>query len=148
MRPLPNRAASRILLAAGLALLAGCSRGPTFAEVNGTLTAGGKPLENVQVEFWPTVTGPRSLGVTDKEGHFTLTSDNGKHPGAVVGAHKVVLVDLTAYAKIPVNMPRAVESLDLKPTRFGITYADPNRTPLKADVNASGPNAIELRAGP
>src|SRR5437879_1216622 len=105
----------------GFALLsaAGCSGGPAFAPVTGTVTAGGKPLENVQVEFWPQVSGPRSLGVTDKNGRFTLTSDNGEQPGAVIGSHKVVLVDLIPYAKVPVNLPREVEKVNLASVRFG-----------------------------
>ena len=130
-----------------LLTVAGCSGGPTFAPVRGTVTLGGKPLENVQVEFWPQVRGPRSIGVTDKEGRFTLTSDNGKEPGAVVGSHKVVLVDLVPYAKVPVNMPREVEKVNLASVRFGKQFADPNRTPLQKEV-AAGKNTIDLVAGP
>jgi hypothetical protein len=125
----------------------GCSGGPVFAPVTGTLTVGGKPLENVQVEFWPQVSGPRSLGVTDKDGHYTLTSDNGKEPGAVIGPHKVVLVDLAPYAKVPVNMPREVEKINLASVRFGKQFADPNRTPLQKEVGA-GMNTIDLVAAP
>jgi hypothetical protein len=138
-----------IALALVVALLGvtGCSRGPTFAPVTGTLTAGGKPLENVHVEFWPQVSGPRSIGVTDKDGHFTLTSDNGNDDGAVIGSHKVVLVDLAPYAKVPVNMPREVEKVNLASVRFGKQFADPNRTPLKKEVVA-GENTINLVAGP
>src|SRR5262245_21223085 len=116
MRHASARAAGAALLAAALA--AGCSRGPTFAEVTGVLKAGGRPLENVQVEFWPEVSGQRSRGVTDKEGRFTLTSDDGKRHGAVVGSHKVVLIDLNPYAKIPVNLSREVENVNLQSSRF------------------------------
>jgi hypothetical protein len=130
-----------VLLLAGLA--AGCSGGPKFAEVTGTLKVGDRPLANVQVEFWPEVTGPRSIGVTDKDGRFTLRSDDGKHAGAVVGPHKVVLVDLDAYANVPVNLSREVENLDLKSKRFAEQYASPNSTPLKKEV-AGGANAIDL----
>jgi hypothetical protein len=127
--------------------LSGCSDSPTFAEVSGTLTAKGKPLGNVQVEFWPEVSGPRSIGVTDKDGKFTLTSDDGKRSGAVVGSHKVVIVDLDTYANVPVNRPRDVEKVDLKSTRFGPKYSDPNRTLLKATVESGKENVIELDAG-
>src|SRR5260370_32621542 len=108
-----------------LGTVAGCSGGPTFAPVAGTVAGGGKPLDNVQVEFWPQVSGPRSIGVTDKDGHFTLTSDNGNEQGAVVGSHKVVLVDLAPYAKVPVNMPREVEKVNLASVRFGGQFANP-----------------------
>lgn len=148
MRASRPRAAGAVLLTAGLLAAAGCSGGPTFAEVTGTLRAGEKPLENVQVEFWPEVSGPRSIGVTDKDGRFTLTSDDGKHPGAVVGSHKVVLVDLAPYSHVPVNRPRDVEKIDLKSARFGPRYADPNKTPLRAAVEAGKANPVALEVGP
>ena len=148
MTRLAARTAVCVGCLAGLIGLAGCNRGPAFAEVNGTLKAGGKPLENVQVEFWPLTSGPRSIGVTDKDGRFTLTSDDGKHPGAVVGPHKVVLVDLAPLAKIPVNMSRAVENIDIRSVRFGIQFADPNRTTLRKEVAAGRANAFDLVAGP
>jgi hypothetical protein len=147
MRLSSARAAVLVLLAA-LPAAAGCSGGPTFAEVSGTLKAGGKPLDHVQVEFWPEVSGPRSIGVTDKDGRFTLTSDDGKHPGAVVGPHKVVLVDLAPYAKIPVNLSREVENVDLRSLRFGSQYADPTRTSLRKEVAAGRTNTFDLVAGP
>jgi hypothetical protein len=128
-------------------LIAGCSGGPTFAPVSGTLTVGGKPVENVQVEFWPEVSGPRSIGVTDRDGRFTLTSDTGKDSGAVVGLHRVVLVDLAPYSKIPVNLSRAVEKINLASLRFSSQFSDPNKTPLKKEVMART-NTIDLVAGP
>jgi hypothetical protein len=112
--------------------------------VTGTLKAGNQPLENVQVEFWPEVSGPRSIGVTGKDGRFTLHSDNGKHSGAVVGSHKVALVDLAIYDKVPVNMSRQVEKMDLKSTRFGEQYASANRTRFRREVAADRPNDIVL----
>jgi hypothetical protein len=143
MRRAYLQAAGALLLVASLAA-SGCSDGPKFAEVTGTLKAGNKPLENVQVEFWPEVSGPRSIGVTDKDGRFTLRSDDGKHSGAVVGSHRVALVDLAIYDKVPVNMSRQVETMDLKSTRFGEQFATPNRTRFKKDVAADRMNDINL----
>ncbi len=137
------QAARIMILAAGLAIV-GCSGGPKFEEVTGTVKAGNKPLENIQVEFWPEVSGPRSIGVTDKEGHFTLHSDDGKRAGAVVGSHKVVLVDLATYEGVPLNMSRQVEKMDLKSTRIREQYATPNRTPIKREVVANRANEIVL----
>jgi hypothetical protein len=134
-------------MAAMLLTMVGCSGEPRLAPVTGTVTVNGKPLDNVQVEFWPQVRGPRSIGATDKDGRFTLTPDNGKGLGAVVGAHKVVLVDLAPYAKVPVNMPREVEKVNLASVRFGKQFADPNKTPLRKEVVA-GENIIDLVAGP
>lgn len=143
MRLSSLRAAGALLLAAGLTA-AGCSGGPTFAEVSGSVKVGGKPMENVQVEFWPEVSGPRSIGVTDRDGRFTLRSQDGKRAGAVAGPHKVVLVDLSTYEKIPLNLSRQVENVDFSPKRFGVQYGDPNRTPLKREVKAGEANTFDL----
>jgi hypothetical protein len=133
---------------AGLLGLAGCDRGPAFAEVSGTLKVDGKPLENVQVEFWPLASGPRSIGVTDKEGKFTLTSDDGKRTGAVVGPHKVVLIDLAAYADVPLTRSREVENLNLKSSRIPARFSDPNNTPLKQEIVSGQVNTVTLEANP
>lgn len=79
-----------------VAALLGCG-GDKFkmAPVTGTVTLAGKPLEKVMVEFWPEAEGPRSIAVTDAAGQFKLMTDDGKHTGAVVGAHKVVLKDVS-----------------------------------------------------
>jgi hypothetical protein len=147
MRFCSMRAAGVLALAAGL-VSAGCSGGPTFAEVIGTVKVGGKPMENVQVEFWPEVTGPRSIGVTDRDGRFTLRTQDGKQAGAVIGPHKVVLVDLSTYAKIPLNRSRQVENVDFSPKRFAGRYGDPNHTPLKKEVKAGEANTFDLSADP
>jgi hypothetical protein len=137
------QAARILILAAGLAIV-GCSGGPKFEEVTGTVKAGNKPLENIQVEFWPEVSGPRSLGVTGKDGHFTLHTDDGKRAGAVVGPHKVVLVDLATYEGVPLNMSRQVEKMDMKSTRIRDQYATPAGTPFKREVVANRANDIAI----
>jgi hypothetical protein len=138
------RPACFILTLGAAFAIAGCSGGPKFEEVTGTVKAGNKPLDNVQVEFWPEVSGPRSIGVTDKQGHFTLHSDDGKHPGAVVGSHKVVLVDLAIYEGVPLNMSRQVEKMDMKSTRIREQYATPAGTQLKREVVGNRTNDIVL----
>src|SRR5262245_43426437 len=90
-------AATGIVLALAIA---GCGGGPTLSPVSGTVTMNGKPLANVQVEFWPIDAAPRSTGAIDQTGRYTLTTDNGSKPGAIVGRHKVVLYDLNVYAAI------------------------------------------------
>jgi hypothetical protein len=92
--PIPTaRRLSRFALL-GLLLSAGCGKSVAVAEVEGTLTCKGAPLENVLVEFVPDeergTTGPRSSGVTDAAGHFVLRCADGR-VGAVVGRHRVVL---------------------------------------------------------
>src|SRR5262245_17377277 len=98
---------------AALITLSGCGAGgPSMAEVEGTATMKGKPLDQSQVEFWPTSDGPRSSGTTDAQGRYTLTPDNGKGKGAVVGSHRIILKDLSLFGgKI---LGRAGENVDSK----------------------------------
>ena len=95
MRPWNLIACFGILVFAG-----GCSRGPEFAEVEGKLVKGSTPLKNVRVEFWPEGDGPKSTGVTDAEGRYTLKSEDGRTVGAVVGPHRIVLKDLDFYGDV------------------------------------------------
>src|SRR5437870_3164880 len=80
----------------------GCG-GPHMIDVQGTVTLNGKPIHNVQVEFLPDpeqgTHGPRSEGVTDQEGRFLLTCDNGR-TGAVPGTHRVLVTDLARWEDI------------------------------------------------
>src|SRR5947209_11087367 len=81
---------------AGALVAAGCGRGPELAEVEGTVTLAGKTLEKVQVEFVPDAGGPTSVGTTDAAGRYSLVTTAGAS-GAVVGAHTVVLRDVSVY---------------------------------------------------
>jgi hypothetical protein len=129
-----------------MVVICGCSRGPEFAEVEGKLVKGGTPLKNVRVEFWPEGDGPKSSGVTDAEGRYTLKSEDGKKVGAVVGAHKVVLKDLEFYGDQ--FLGRKAESM---PTlnknakeRFARVLADAGTTDLKKTVASGQKNVIDI----
>src|SRR5690349_5755136 len=82
-----------LLALSGVIVLAGCSNRPKLAEVKGTVTLKGKPLPKVVVEFIPdALTGQRSTGTTDENGHYTLVCDD-QRPGAIIGPHRVLLHD-------------------------------------------------------
>ena len=76
-----------------LICLVGCGRGD-LAPVSGIVTVNGQPRENVRVVFAPKATaetsiaGPPSMGVTDANGRYELTTKEGD-AGAVVGDHNV-----------------------------------------------------------
>lgn len=128
-----------------LTLLIGCSQGPPMAEVEGILKdKKGKPLDKIQIEFWPEGNGPRSIGETDSEGKYSLSSDNGRLKGALVGTHKIVLRDLKMLGDKFYG--RAGENIDIskgKKSRVAKIYDDPHKTPIKKTVNA-GKNKIDL----
>jgi hypothetical protein len=135
------------LLLAGVTALSGCGGGPPVAEVTGTVRANGQPLEKIQVEFWPLEDGPKSVGVTDAQGRYTLLID-GKRTGAVVGRHKVILRDVGVLGDK--FLGRAGESVDMtkgRRPRVGAGYTDPLRTPVEKTVTA-GKNDIEIDVTP
>jgi hypothetical protein len=134
------------LFAIGLiSMVSGCSGGPTYADVEGYVKMKGKPLDNIQVEFWPEGNGPKSVGVTDAEGKYTLASVDGKKKGAMVGKHVVVLQDLKVRGDK--FLGRAGENYDYSKnpkTRIPMTYASAASSRLKKEVSSGQPNVIEL----
>ena len=100
------------LLLTSALILPGCSRGPNLVEVEGVLKLRGKPLPGILVSFVPDAAagtpGPRSTGWTDAQGHYRLTCDEPRKPGAVVGKHCVTVLD-----------PEAVEEGPLMPGVLG-----------------------------
>lgn len=79
-----------------VAFIPGCSAEKfKTAEVTGTVTLEGTPLEGVSLEFEPARTGseipPTAYGSTDAAGRYRLTRVGGKggRPGAVIGMNTV-----------------------------------------------------------
>lgn len=126
---------------------AGCSRGPTFAEVDGTVTQNGKPLGNVKVEFWPQIDGPKSTGVTDANGKYTLKAEDGSATGAVVGDHVILLRDLDMLGNKFLGR-KAENVADMsggKKNRIPAAFSDNKSTKLKATVSAGTKNTHDLK---
>jgi hypothetical protein len=89
VRLLPLVAASALLGGA-----AGCGGNSRYAKVSGVVTLDGKPYKNAIVSFQPMASGKNpnpgrgSTGLTDENGRYSLTTDDG-HTGAVVGKHRI-----------------------------------------------------------
>jgi hypothetical protein len=128
------------LVIASLSVSVGCQRQPPYrlAPVAGTVTQGGKPLAGVIVVFWPDGVGPSSSAPTDSSGRFQLHTDQGEE-GAVVGAHRVCVIDGKALFNRVARgnagakgLPKelAAEPAAAVPPR----YADKRETPLRVEV--------------
>lgn len=133
------------LLLASLLLIAGCSRGPQLGEVEGVIRVNGKPIEKIHIEFWPEASAPRSMGLTDAEGRYTLMTDDGKRKGAVVGGHKVILRDVGIWNTAKYR-GRDAENVDLnegRKSRIPVHYADIKHTNLRKEVSP-GKNQIDF----
>jgi hypothetical protein len=72
-----------------VALIAGCDSGPKLVKAGGTVKYKGAPLPDAQVTFMADEGSAPSIGRTDEEGHFTLST--GGKPGAPIGGGKVAI---------------------------------------------------------
>lgn len=110
------------------------------AEVDGTLTIGGKPANKIHIQFIPINPGgtklPMSNADTDEQGKFIMQMLEGNtvRNGAVVGTNRVVLID-SQYADAG---GRGV------PFRLKSEFTMPGSTPLTQDVK-EGPQTIEIK---
>jgi len=127
---------------------AGCgSKGPETAQVTGTITLDGKPLELIQVEFWPEV-GARSMGKTDDNGKYSLMLDGGK-PGASVGLTRVILKDTWPMKDNVLDESGVwIDKSDGKRPRINSKYYDAEKTPLTFTVKRGEANVFDVEVEP
>ncbi len=126
---------SLLVISLVLQVFAGCAWGPDdepeLGTVTGKVTMDGKPLAGVWVGFAPTE-GRSSMGLTDKDGRYTLNYLP-ETLGAKVGAHKVA-----------VTTPREDESgAEVKNFRETIPLRYNLQTELSAEVK-SGSNEFNF----
>jgi len=119
----------------GLALLAACGCGGgsshKIAHVSGKVTLNGKPLANATVNFQPFPpegsidAGEASVGKTNENGEFTLSTLKGSK-GAQVGKHHVLI--MSQFTKAPEDDSRpprgGFPQDDLVPKRYGMGQKD------------------------
>lgn len=143
-----------------LAAVAGCSRGPQFGDVNGTVTLNGRPLPDLEVVFMPDpaagTLGPTSTAYTDAKGYYQLVTNKGQS-GAVVGTHRVCIRDLAALPLPPMldaegNRERTGARgarPGPKPSRVPAPYSSSQETPFRAvEVKPGGQtHDFELGSG-
>lgn len=132
-----------VLMVGMVLVVLGCSGGPPMAEVEGVVTAGGQPLDKIQVDFYPAVDGPNSAAVTDSSGKFVLKTAAGRS-GAVVGNAKIVLRDTSIWGD---KIGRMNEGKDLskgKKIRIPAQYSDLKTTPLTREIKGGTKNTVNI----
>jgi hypothetical protein len=110
--------------------------------VEGTVLLDGKPLPHARVEFMPETSDfgaeLNSSGVTDDQGHFTLTCTRGNESGAVVGKHHVVVSEGPVPGEIRRNQEKAVEfQAKLKNRPIPAIYGTYSDTPITLEVTTA-----------
>lgn len=146
---------ARLVCAGLLVVAAGCTRGPTYVPVSGTVRLDGKPLANVQVSF---VLAPEAgfadatgIATTNAVGEYTLGSLAGR-AAVAAGPYRVMIAEpdptplggLMPPAPPPDGDPRKLPrnpdppadppGPPPKPPRFPAVYGDYTNTPLRLDV--------------
>ncbi|MGQ0636681.1 MAG: hypothetical protein ACT4QC_18885 [Planctomycetaceae bacterium] len=123
-------------------LLAGCGGAdrPALAPVSGVVRYDGEPIEKISVSFVPRK-GAASIGVSDAEGKFRLTTFD-ENDGAILGNHAVTVMYLTEPVDPfqflqpgpkgkPTNLPKRPKDMPSFPAK----YRTPESTDLQATVN-------------
>jgi hypothetical protein len=112
-----------------------------YAEVEGTVTLGGKTLSGVNVTFYPDSAGveqlPYATGKTDGTGRYSLTLQSGK-PGALVGKNRVVVNRPTPERRD--DQPRPPPPSPAIPVQYTVA----TETPLIVEVKPGGRQTIDL----
>jgi hypothetical protein len=141
MRKVVRGAPYTVLALVAGTLSYGCS-GRQFAEVEGTVTLDGKPLDEVEVVFVPDSLkgnpGNNASAYTDAQGHYKLRSERDQKDGTVLGPHRVILIDLPAQPDLrpgsalpPGEAARTPMPSKPKTRRFPVRYEDTQLTPFK-----------------
>jgi hypothetical protein len=129
-------------------LACGCSN-RKFGEVEGTITLDGKPLDEAEVTFVPDSlkgnTGNNASAITDEQGRYRLRTERDRADGAILGPHRVIIVDLPVIPDLshiggaaPMPVGQVAKAGKPKARRFPARYESLEQTPLKA---------IEVKAG-
>jgi len=127
------------LCVVSLMLLAGCGSSSNRAELEGTVTLDGEPLESGNIQFLPMPgTGGPSAGGKITDGSFMIPSENGTFAG-------LMRVEMTSGRKTgrKIENPYARghfedEIVQHLPTRYN------RESELTAEVVDSGPNRFEF----
>lgn len=139
-----------VVLSCALGCSGGSSTAPSkLAPAKGVVKYNGKPVASATVLFSPKDGSP-AMGMTDKDGNFTLTT--GGRAGAEIGKFKVVVSKPTSLetGKAPEQMkPEDMERMikegkSLTPPKpeFPARYTSPSTTTLEADVGTDGASNV------
>ena len=129
---------SAIVLVGAIGCGSSVSDTPPMGVVTGVVTFDGSPVVGATVEFTPdnarNTKGPKSSGVTNAEGKYSLVGPGGTQ-GAVVGFHKVT-VTCPPPAGMSSSLDGAGSSAPTTPCTVPPKYGSLDSTDLNLEVSA------------
>jgi len=125
------------LLALFSLAVSGCQQSDTVS-VTGTVTQKGQPVDKAEIVFNPKQ-GRFASGVTDAEGHFSLSTAK-PGDGAAPGDYTVTLGEYYP----PDHPPKPPPGGGFLPSRFPNKYADPGTSPLTVKVERGQKNEFQF----
>jgi hypothetical protein len=124
-------------------LVAGCERGPKLVPAGGIVKYKGAPLPEANVVFMSDASSYPSLGRTDAQGRFTL-STAGK-PGALPGAYRVAITAVKQLRPVAPGEAASMTTEQIEANHVKLIpakYNNHHSSDLTADV-AEDPKANE-----
>ncbi len=118
--------------------VSGCQQSDTVM-VTGTVTMNGQPIEKAEVVFHPKKGGRFASGVTDAQGHFSLSTAK-PGDGAVPGEYMATLGEYYP----PDAPPSPPKGGGFLPSRFPTKYADPSKSPVTVTVERGKKNELTI----
>ncbi len=116
-------------------LLCGCGSGeeptPETVPVQGKVTYQGKPVPKGTISFQPS-DGRPAVGEIQSDGTYSL-STFGEKDGAILGAHKVMVVAKSGDPSKMPSTPGYVPPKDLVPQKYGSTATSGLETTVSKD---------------
>lgn len=127
---------SAVMMIGAIGCGSGVSDTPLMGEVTGVVTFDGNPVVGATVEFTPDNTrdtkGPKSSGVTNAEGKYSLVGPGGTK-GAVVGVHKVTIM-CPPPAGMSSSLDGAGSSAPTTPCTVPVKYGSLQSTDVNLEV--------------
>jgi hypothetical protein len=134
----------RCTLLFAMALVVGCSSesaNPKTFPATGKVTLNGSPLEGATVNFYPMEGKGSSIGTTDAEGNYSLTTFR-SNDGALPGQYKVTITKYTS----PPKAASAPETGSLASGELDVaTYAPPSDNPVATATNTGPENLVPAK---
>lgn len=131
-----------IVVVIGVALFAGCDRGPEMGQVSGTVTYRGKPIQFGNVMLQPTAGGATSIGTIGSDGTFKMATEK-YGEGTATGLN---LVKVTSFEAQDPSRNMEIAIVGLGKSLIPVRYTSYGTSGLSLDVKPgeNPPFNIEL----